>query len=1194
MEQKYKKHELRTHIYELPDTYIGSTEITQLDTYIYNNESKRMIKKTITYVPGLYKIYDEIVVNSLDQITRLKQAELNKELDNIKHVKYIKFTIERETGYIEIENDGDGIDIDLIDGMYIPQMILGELLTSSNYKSKEAAAELLVGGKNGFGGKLTNIFSLEFTAETVDHRRKKKYKQTWKDNMKVVGKPIITSYSKTPYTKIRFLPDYKRFGLDGLTDDIYDLFYRRALDACATSDSSVSVYFNNSKLEIKSFEKYADLYLGGDKKVAPRVYEACGERWEFIAAPNESGQFEQVSFVNGINTSRGGKHVDYLKNQIAKEIGEMISSKLKKTVKPQHITDNLFLMVKSLIVNPSFDSQTKDILTTQITKFGSKCELSDKFIKELYKSGIVDKAVSISTFHEGKKASKTDGKKTSRILVDKLDDANYAGTRDSEKCTLILTEGDSAKALAISGLSVVGRDYYGVFPLKGKVMNVRGETATRISENDEISNLKKIMGLQNGKVYKDLTETRYGHIMLLTDSDDDGFHIKGLLFNLFQTMWSSLYKQDSFLVSMLTPILKARHKESGAVESFYILNDFLKWKDNQLKKSEGLRGWKFKYYKGLGTSTSEEAKEYFREMKKITYKYTGKDSDEAIDLAFNKKRADDRKDILIKFDKENTLDYTKREVAYEEFVDKELFKYSTRDNERAISHIADGFKESTRKIAFAAFKRKIYNEEVKVAQFGAYVAEKSAYHHGEASLMKAIVGMNQSFVGSNNISVFEPKGQFGTRIAGGEDASSPRYIFTLLRAITKIIFNEEDFNIVKYINDDGMLIEPEYYMPILPMILVNGAKGIGTGFSNNVPNYNPTEVINQCILIARALKAENIDTKESLSKVNDIIDNVELIELIPWYLGFTGKIIQKKEGSYESHGVYKWLDDETIEISELPIGTWTADYNKFLTDALIKNHPALKDYEKHYTDKSVKFILKLYPGIRKGVEINFDTEFKLVTSKDLNTTNIHLYNSEGKIQKYNSQVEVLKDWAKLRITKYYERKEYQLKILRMTHKIIAAKVKFIKQYIDGTIELVGKKITEVNAQLKALKYPMANDDGEDIHCSDDSEEIVVLPDANGEEIVKNIKPPSYNYLTDMKLRSLTNEEKAALEKKEHNIKMQIDELEAKTLPDIWLSELDTVNTKWIELKTEIEEEYRADKNSERPVTLRKKKVSSRK
>lgn len=1155
MDQKYKKHELRDHIYQIPDTYIGSVEPTQLETYIFDDEAKRMVKKTITYVPGLYKIFDEVVVNALDHSMRLK-ADMAAKKSDVKPLKTIRISIDRETGVIEVMNDGDGIDVEEHPShkVPIPQLIFGELLTSTNYDPNE---EKLWGGKNGYGAKLTNIFSKEFTIETIDHRRKKIYTQKFYDNMKKFDKPTIKASTKVPYTKIRFLPDYARFGMRKLSDDMYELFKKRAMDACASSDHTVAIYFNDAKLDIKSFEKYAELYIG-TKEERPRAVESC-DRWEIVATYSDNGQFDQVSLVNGILTQRGGKHVEYITNQITKRLAEMASSKTKKDIKPQYIKDNLMVFVKALIVNPSFDTQTKDSLTTAVSKFGSKCELSDKFFTALYKTGVTEKAISLTDFHDTKKMTKTDGKKTSRVFVPKLDDANWAGTKKSGECTLILTEGDSAKTMAIAGLSVVGRDKYGVFPLRGKILNVKDAQLKKILENEEITNLKKILGLQQGKEYKDASELRYGRIMIMCDQDHDGSHIKGLLFNLFQSLFPSLFHLPGFITSMLTPIIKAT-SSSGETVSFYSMTDFEKWKEVLEKGANGTRGWKFKYYKGLGTSKESEAKEYFRELKITEYDYKGKPSDESIDLAFNKKRADDRKDWLMKYNRDSVLDYTKSKVPYEEFIHKELIHFSNRDLERSINHLCDGLKESTRKILFGCFKRKLYKDEIKVAQLAAYISEVSAYHHGEASLQQAITGMAQVFVGTNNVNLLVPNGQFGTRVQGGQDAASPRYIYTVLSALAKTVFREEDAAVLKYLDDDGQIVEPEYYIPIVPMILINGGLGIGTGFSTNVPNHNPADIIGWCEKMISALDKEMgaIDTKEQVRDAYAVLQKVKLNDIRPWFLGFKGTITKVKEGSYMSKGIYNWVNDTTVEITELPVGTWTDDYKEFLATAVANNSPFLKDFESHYTAKNVKFILKMHPGAREALDDKgFEAEFKMTSTKNLSLNNIHLYSADGAVQRYKDTAEVAKAWACVRIMKYYERKQHQLKTMEHEYKLISAKVKFIQDIIDGKIVVNNKKLAEVEAQLKAAKYPTFQQDGEE--------------DDGGSG--------GYNYLTRMPIYQLTYEKKKALEKEAHDLKMAIDALRAKPIQHIWRDELEEFKGAWEAHQHAIEEEYDADRQN---------------
>jgi DNA topoisomerase II len=1153
VQNKYKKHELRDHIYSISDTYIGSTEPTQLKTYIYDDKTEMMIEKEIEYVPGLYKIYDEIFTNALDHATRLKMEMKNGKTD-VKPVKNIRINIDRETGRIEVMNDGDGIDIQKqkeYDDVWIPELIFGELLTSTNYDKDE---EKLVAGKNGYGAKLTNIFSKEFIVETVDHRLELIYNQRFYDNMKNRDKASVKKSKKAPYTKISFLPDYKRFGLKNLTESMFDLFRKRAFDATAATDATVSVFFNDEKINIKDFEKYTELFLGTDKKQRPRVYEKTDDdRWEVVATFSETHQFEQVSFVNGTNTLRGGKHVEYITNQITKKLAEMILSKKKKEVKLTHLKENLFVLIKSVIVNPSFDSQTKETLTTQSTKFGSKMELSDKFITALYKTGIADKAVGLTDFHEQKKMAKNDGKKTARVLIPKLDDANKAGTKDSANCTLILTEGDSAKSMAIAGLSVIGRDNYGVFPLRGKIMNVKDANLKKIADNEEITSLKKIIGLEQGKEYKDVSSLRYGKIMIMTDQDHDGSHIKGLLFNIFQSIWPSLYKQAGFLNSMLTPIIKVKHTTKNEVIEFYNMSDFENWKQ---KTGASVSQWKIKYYKGLGTSTPEEAKEYFRNMKKTIYVYNGKKSDDSIDLAFNKKRADDRKAWLMKYNRDIVLDYSNVKVPFEEFIDKELIHFSNRDLERSIPSMVDGFKESTRKIYYGCQKRKLFAKEIKVAQLSGYISEVSAYHHGETSLQQAIVGMAQNYVGSNNINILEPLGQFGTRIKGGSDAASARYIYTKLNDMAKCIFNLDDSNVLHRLDDDGMAIEHEYYIPIIPMILVNGGIGIGTGFSTNLPNHNPEDIINECRKIISAIDKEVIKNKDDVNTLYSVIDKVKITPLLPWYLGFKGTITPNKEGTFQSRGVYKWVNDTTVEITELPIGVWTDDYKEMLVTMLQNNSPVLKDFESHYTDKTVHFILKFFPGVREGIEMNFDTEFKMISNKNLNLNNIHLYNQDGAIQKYKDTTEILKEWSKVRLLKYYERKKFLIKNMENAYEMISAKVRFIKEIVENTLDVMNKKAKVLDDELKAKGYPMLS--------------LKIEVDDETEEKVQTVSNADYSYLTRMPISQLTYEKKTALEKEAKELEMAIKALKEKPIHIIWNEELDNLEKAWKQHKAVIE------------------------
>ena len=1112
---KYQKLDHREHILKRPNMYIGSIEYDTYTTWVYDEKENSMTKRELHFVPGFYKIFDEILVNAIDHSVRLK---MQKDVSNVNIMKNIKVSIEKDSGYIEVYNDGDGIDIELHPehSIYIPELIFGHLLTSANYDDKE---ERVIGGQNGIGSKACNVFSKHFTVETVDAKRKKLYKQEFSDNMSNKTVPEIKSCSKKPYTIIRFLPDYEKFGMKGLSNEMYQLLVKRTYDTCAVTDNDINVFLNGNKLEYKNFEKYVDLYLG-NKNENVRIFERIDDRWEIVAGMSDSNTFEQVSFVNGIWTIRGGKHVDYISNQIVKKLVEMATKKKKDiAIKPQYLKDNLFIFVKSTIVNPSFDSQTKETLTTPYSKFGSKPEISDKFVEKMFKSGIIEKAVNIGNFMENKNMKKTDGKKKSVIRgLAKLDDANWAGTNKSNLCTLILTEGDSARTMVMSGIDEVGRDKYGVFPLKGKLLNVKDCPLKKIIDNEEITNLKKIIGLESDKDYKNVDDLRYGRIMILTDQDVDGSHIKGLLFNLFQSLWPSLFKHDGFLTSMLTPIVKAR--KGNQTISFFSLVDYENWKKEHGHES----GWELKYYKGLGTSDGDEAREYFRALRMLKYEYEPEISESSIELAFNKKRSDDRKEWLMQYNRQDILDFKDANIPFREFINKELIHFSNYDVLRSIPSMCDGLKPSQRKIMYCCFK-KSWTKECKVAQLSAHVSENSAYHHGEESLNNTIICLAQNFVGSNNINLLKPNGQFGTRIKGGKDSSSPRYIYTEINPITHKIFRKEDFPILTYLDDDGMTIEPEYYVPIIPLVLVNGAIGIGTGFSTNIPCYNPQDIVS-CL-------------KKLILRQDD-----DLPTLIPWYLGFTGSMTDTN-GKYFTRGTFEKLSPTKIKIKELPIGFWTEDFKELL-EQMIDSKPYLKNYESHYNDIKVDFVLHFQNAASLDDLLTTDdngflkleNEFKLVSSKTLSTTNMYLFNEKRQITKYSDVTTIMKDFYNLRIKYYQKRKDYQIAKLEQDRIIMKAKIDFINEVIAGTLKIYNETKVNIEDQLVSKNYPK--------------------------------KDNSFDYLVGMPIYNLTAEKKLKLEVTLSEMEIELESTINRTCAQMWMLDLEDFESTYKQFTSDYE------------------------
>ena len=1119
----------KQHILDNPDTYIGSVETVDADMWIMNETSDKIIQRNISYIPGLFKLFDEGIVNCRDHVVRM-QTKIDANVENSLPVTYIDIAIQ-EDGTIIMINDGNGIDVVHHPEYktWVPELIFGHLRTSTNYNKEE---KKIVGGKNGFGFKLVLIWSTHGTIETIDHIRGLKYTQEFKDNLDTICPPKVTKTSKAkPYTKITFKPDYQRLGINGLTPDMIALLKKRVYDISAVTDKTIKVKYNSHIIPTKNFEQYINLYIG-EKLAAPRVYEEANPRWEYAVALTPTNEFTQVSFVNGIYTSKGGKHVEYILNQITRKLAEFIEKKKKVKVNPNSIKEQLILFLRCDIENPAFDSQTKDFMNTPMTKFGSKCDVSDKFIEKVAKMGVMDAACAITEVKENKAAKKTDGTKSKKVSgIPKLDDANWAGTEKSKDCIIIFCEGDSAKTGVISGLSSEDRNTIGVYPLKGKVMNVRGEAVKKVAENKEIAEIKKILGLETGKVYNTIEDVhkklRYSKVVFMTDQDLDGSHIKGLCINLFQNEWASLTHIPGFIGFMNTPILKARKGKQEL--KFYNEGEYEQWKNNGETK-----GWTIKYYKGLGTSTKTEFREYFEEKKFVGFEHTGVTSDDAIDMVFNKKRADDRKTWLENvYDRNSFADTSKQMIPYEEFINKELIHFSKYDCDRSIPNLMDGLKTSLRKILYCAFKRRL-SSEIKVAQFSAYVSENSAYHHGEESLNKAIVGMAQNFVGSNNINLLYPSGQFGSRIKGGQDASSPRYIFTRLERITRCIFPEQDDKILKYLDDDGTPVEPQFYVPIIPMVLVNGSKGIGTGFSTEIMCYNPKDIISYL--------------KNKLQNITD-----DKIEFFPYYEGFTGKTEKVSHTKFVFKGKYEKLEADRIRVTELPVGYWTEDFKELLSELQNdkdnegkKMVPVVKDVFDNYTDTTVEFVITFSKGKLDELESSkgehgcngLEKLLKLYSTSS--TTNMNLFNYEDKLKKYESVEEIIDEYYQIRLEYYEDRKDYLIDALEKQIMILSNKAKYIKEVLDGTIDLRKKKKQNIIDMLIDKEYDTVDDDEE------------------------------FLYLVRMPMDSVSEENVEKLMKEHHEKQNELEHIKATTIEQMWLSELEILENEYQEYQKERE------------------------
>jgi DNA topoisomerase-2 len=601
------------------------------------------------------------------------------------------------------------------------------------------------------------------------------------------------------------------------------------------------------------------------------------------------------------------------------------------------------------------------------------------------------------------------------------------------------------------------------------------------------------------------------------------------------------------------------------------MNAFNEWLD----ANHGGRGYEVKYYKGLGSSTPQEGKEYFKNFKLVTYHWDD-DAGANIDLAFNKKRADDRKAWLKTYDENSILDINQSRVTFSDFVNKDLIHFSEYDNHRSIPNIFDGLKPSQRKIMYCCFKRGLTNE-IKVAQLAGYVSEHGAYHHGEASLNGAIINLAQNYVGTNNVNLLMPEGQFGSRILAGADSAAPRYIYTYLSKITNVIFNKDDMQLLKYNIDDGQTIEPVFYMATVPVILINGTTGIGTGWSTEIPQFNPIDIV---------------------ANLRHLMAGKPIIPMNPWYRGFKGTIKRLSPNRWLTKGTYQIINNSTIEISELPIGCWTQDFKNMLdtyengyrsdvapdrkksatpkgtssssttmATAKAKQKPIgdskkpkwaeyadingrlIKSYHSECSESQIKFTItfesdilnRLLDGYDKNGTNELEKIFGLTTSITCENTQ-NLYDEHNKLRNFKNVEDILQYYYDYRIHYYELRRKHLIKILKGEVLLISTRAAFILDVIKEAIKVRNIPKSEVVKQLERLKYPKMV-----------SKVLTSLDDIPDDEVDTHAN--GYDFLVGMPIYSLTKEKVDELLKEKDVKTAELEILNVKTDKILWEEDL---------------------------------------
>jgi DNA topoisomerase II len=929
IKQTYNRKDHISHILDRSETYVGSKELDKKEDYIAIKDLEENIfsikKKYIVYSPAILRMFIEILSNAIDNIERSKNTKTPCSM--------IKININKETGEISIWNDGlvipiekwdDGTEQSKKENIYNHTLIFGHLMSGSNYNDKE---KRLVSGTNGLGAKLVNVFSKKFTVKGLDPVTKQVFEQIWKNNMRETDGPKITKTKLTKgFTKITYFLDFKRFSLDGYTDDIINLYTKYIIDSAMLSNtiSKVKVYLNEELIPITDLLSYSQLY---ESLTNERLLFKSKDS-QVVITPCNVNEFQQISFANGIHTIKGGIHVDLWTEAIFRPLVDKFNGKKgKKNINIGDVKQFFRIFVITTIENPVFEGQSKEELRGPKGKI--KPEVTQTDINKIWKWSVIEDIQDIISMKDMVVLKKLERKKNTHVKIENLEPANKAGGKDSEHCSLILCEGDSAKTYGTVGIQkgVFGKasqDWFGIYKLGGVILNTRNKKGETIAKSKAVDGIIKSLNLKQGLDYteeKNYKTLHYGKVILLTDADFDGLHISGLVLNLFESLFPSLLqRKEPYVVNMCTPIVRVMGKGKEEDILYYDENKYNTDYEEAKKKGKIL---KHKYYKGLAAIPKKEIAGTFGE-KMINF-YADEDCNKNMVKVFHNKFADLRKEWIATHyppnpkysldDKEEIMD-----MSISSFLNNEVIKFSHNDCKRSIPSLFDGLKESQRKILYCFKKRGLtYNKDyVKVEQLSGYVAEHSKYHHGQEILQGTMTKMAQSFVGSNNIPLFYREGAFGSRLQGGKDAGAGRYISTKMESITPYIFREEDDILLEYLDDDGYQIEPKFYIPILPMILVNGCTGIGTGWSCTVPSFNPLDII-ECIKIWLENDGEILLTDPDSQTIVSMLP-----ELKPWYRGFNGKI-EKTGDRFTSYGIINRdkKNEDKVYVSELPIGMWT-------------------------------------------------------------------------------------------------------------------------------------------------------------------------------------------------------------------------------------------------------------------------------
>jgi len=1243
-EISYKKLDPISHVLERPDMYVGGPLEIQCPVHDWgaslpNNEDETI---TIQYLSNLslstalVRILVEPLSNIMDNVWRssVHQQEVTK----------VKISSTKDSKGIEFWNDGMWIPIkkhDEYPDLYIPEIIFGNLLTSSNYDDND---QRFSSGRNGLGIKLCNILSRRFEIECADPAQGLLYHQYWTDHMRQKSTPIVKKYKDTSkgnkggYVCIRMYPDYSLFGgechsSETLDHDHLSILRRLVMEMTMCVNVPVHWEWANEKIKwkFKNLLEYVRMHMDGLVDIRKEIFHTIislpqSQSLEVVVASSNKTQGSNVvSFVNGVCTSHGGVHVDVIYQELSKAC-----SLLKIPMK--EIKNKMMIVIKAQLLNPQFNNQAKEkMIRPSVTLSKEESEgLQHKFVNALKKWDSVSHFISEWKKMQEQLQLKTMEKKksgTKQCLIEGLDPAILASTPKAKECTLILCEGLSAKTFAVQGIHQVGwggkkgRMYFGVYPLRGKCLNVRNASSSTLSQNREITDIFNALNLKHSMDYSidsNFDTLSYGRIMILTDADSDGTHIAGLLLNMLECVAPSLLQRSpSFVYWMKTPIAKIWLSNHNIL-TFY--SDEKYWGYLEQHSRDQMK--KVKYFKGLGACSDEEVRDTFG-VKVLGFDYDSECRNNLVKV-FDQKKSSERKQWLCDYmnssinssmnssinssinssssrlgplvgaitDETEDMEDKKDIYPITSFVNKDLIKFSWEDCERNLPHVMDGLKISQRKILYAIFKKKLHKREspvMKVAQLAGYVAEVSNYHHGEQCLVDTICRLTHSFVGGLNIPFLERDGQFGSRSHLGKDAASGRYLFTKGDAILPFLFRSEDEDLLDYAKEDGEIVQPEYYAPILPLLIVNGCStAIGTGWSCTIPPHHPFEVMEYIrTWIGEKEKTSSISTPFSLKPYYRNFQGQISPMVVETKFLLTGNVVPYDPSSVTSSSVAPTkhksgkkkknaidvivpLSENVSEnisehnpshppipslkgvrntsriyvVTEIPVSCSLHRYKEYL-DTLVEKKK-IKKYENHSTSNEPLFVIFLLSdeGVEEeqksgdrveGLTMKEMEMFKLSETVSEENMVVLVHPSDADSQTLKStkvykltKFELLDKYCVRRLELYEKRKERMMESLRYQISVWKEKIRFLEEIV--LTEKENKNFWKIE-EHEMVSYLMKKNFivfGDDTH---------------------------YRYLTDIPIKHCTLKQKEKWENEKREWERELERLQQKQSHELWLDDL---------------------------------------